>query len=252
MDFSLSDELQALRAEVRRLVDDHVIPAESQIVAEDTDGRDDTLQGLRDLARAAGLWTPHLPPEHGGRGLGVLGMAVLFRGMGRSLVGPSVFGCDAPDQGNMALLVTSASPLIQSRYLAPLCAGEITSAFCMTEPAPGAGASPERDPPKVAFLFLVGGDVATEPLWRSFFATDFASRRASIHVHPPRGYLFPEGSFFEDKAVPQDDRYEVTWASLAMVHAELVLIAHALKDPRNERFVLLSETDVPLWPFEAT
>lgn len=116
-------------------------------------------------------------------------------------------------------------------------------------PAPGAGASPERDPPKVAFLFLVGGDVATEPLWRSFFATDFASRRASVYVHPPRGYLFPEGSFFEDKAVPQDDRYEVTWASLAMVHAELVLIAHALKDPRNERFVLLSETDVPLWPF---
>ena len=42
----------------------------------------------------------------------------------------------------------------------------------------------------------------------------------------------------------------MTWASLAMVHAELVLLSYALRDVRNERFVLLSETDVPLWPFD--
>ncbi len=144
MDFSLPPELTALRAQVRGLMDDHVITAESDVLAEDSDGRDETLQRLRGLARDAGLWTPHLPPEHGGRGLGTMGMAVLFREMGRSPVGPSVFGCDAPDQGNMDLLIKAASPMIQERYLAPLCAGEITSAFCMTEPAPGAGADPRN------------------------------------------------------------------------------------------------------------
>ncbi|MDP6946730.1 MAG: acyl-CoA dehydrogenase family protein, partial [Myxococcota bacterium] len=104
MDFSLTPELQDLRAQVRAIVDDHVIAAEADVLAEDALGRDETMQRLRGLAREAGLWTPHLPPEHGGRGLGVMGMSVLFREMGRTPVGPSVFGCDAPDQGNMDLL----------------------------------------------------------------------------------------------------------------------------------------------------
>jgi len=144
MDFSLSPELADLRAQTRALMDDHVIAAEADILDEDAGGGDETLQRLRGRARDAGLWTPHLPAEHGGRGLGVMGMSVLFREMGRSPIGPSVFGCDAPDQGNMDLLIKAASPAIQARYLAPLCAGEITSAFCMTEPAPGAGADPRN------------------------------------------------------------------------------------------------------------
>ena len=144
MNFTLDPELSALRAQVRTLIDDHIIPAEETLLSEDAVGRDDTLKRLRGLAKDAGLWTPHLPVDHGGRGLGFFGMAVLFREMGRSLVGPAVFGCDAPDQGNMDLLIRSASQEIQERYLAPLCAGETTSAFCMTEPAPGAGADPRN------------------------------------------------------------------------------------------------------------
>ena len=95
MDFSLTPELRALREQVRAMVDDHVIPAEVALQREDAEGGDETLQRLRGLAREAGLWTPHLPPEHGGRGLGVMGMSVLFREMGRSLVGPAVFGRNA-------------------------------------------------------------------------------------------------------------------------------------------------------------
>ena len=97
---------------------------------------------------------------------------------------------------------------------------------------------------------LCGSNVATEPIWRSFFASDEAKRRSSIYVHPPRGFAFPAGHFFEDHVIKQEHRYEVKWASLQMVHAELVLLSYALRDPLNERFVLLSETDVPLWPFE--
>ncbi|MGZ3423558.1 MAG: acyl-CoA dehydrogenase family protein, partial [Polyangiales bacterium] len=69
-------------------------------------------------------------------------MCVLFREMGRSVVGARCFNCDAPDQGNMDLLLSSASEPIKQRWLAPLAAGEITSGFSMTEPAPGAGADP--------------------------------------------------------------------------------------------------------------
>jgi len=117
-------------------------------------------------------------------------------------------------------------------------------------PAPAAKALAAPPPPKVAFCFLVGGEIATEPLWRSFFAAPGAAERYSVYVHPPRGFAFPRGSFFAGNAVAQDARYRVTWASLAMVHAELVLLAYALRDPLNQRFVLLSETDAPLWPFD--
>lgn len=140
----VSDELAALRAEVRAFMDERVIPAEAAIVAEDAVGKRETLNALRAEVRARGLWTPHLPEAWGGRGLGVMGMCALFRAMGRSLTGPSVFGCDAPDQGNMELLLAAGSEAQRERYLRPLVAAEVTSAFCMTEPAPGAGADPRN------------------------------------------------------------------------------------------------------------
>jgi len=154
MNFELSPELAELREKVRSFVDAHVLPNEKAIVAEDRGGNHETLRGLQQRARDEGLWTPHLPEEFGGRGLGPLGMCVAFREMGRSVVGARVFNCDAPDQGNMDLLLTTASEEVKGRYLAPLCAGEITSAFCMTEPAPGAGA----DPSNLATRAVADGD----------------------------------------------------------------------------------------------
>jgi len=142
--FEIPEELTDVHQRVRAFVDAEILPLEATIVAEDRAGKADTLRALQAKARAAGLWAPHLPEAFGGLGLGVMGMCVLFRSMGRSLVGPRVFNCDAPDQGNMDLLLKKGSAAIQERYLRPLCAGEITSAFCMTEPAPGAGADPHN------------------------------------------------------------------------------------------------------------
>jgi acyl-CoA dehydrogenase len=142
MNFELSPELAAMRAQLRALVENRIIPNEDRIIAEDREGRNATLIGLQSEARAAGLWAPHLPVEYGGRGLGPLAMCALFREMGRSPVGARVFNCDAPDQGNMELLLKAASEPIKARYLRPLCNGEVTSGFCMTEPAPGAGSDP--------------------------------------------------------------------------------------------------------------
>ncbi len=144
MDFSLSPQLAELRAQVRAFVDEHVLPNERAIVDEDRRREHGTLRALQRKAKDAGLWTPHLPVELGGRGLGVMGMCVLFREMGRTPVGARVFNCDSPDQGNRDLLLSSASDALKERWLAPLAAGEITSGFCMTEPAPGAGADPSN------------------------------------------------------------------------------------------------------------
>lgn len=141
-DFLLSPELAALRAQVRTFIDARVIPAEAHIAEEDRTGRRETLKSLQADAKQAGLWTPHLPKELGGRGLGPMGMCALFREMGRSPYGAKVFHCDAPDQGNMDLLVQCASPAQRKRFLEPLVRGEVSSAFSMTEPAPGAGADP--------------------------------------------------------------------------------------------------------------
>ena len=141
-DFLLTPELAAIRAQVREFIDAKVIPVENQISEEDRAGRRETLKTLQAEARQLGLWTPHLPKELGGRGLGPMGMCALFREMGRSPYGAKVFHCDAPDQGNMDLLVQTATPAQRKRFLEPLVRGEVTSAFSMTEPAPGAGADP--------------------------------------------------------------------------------------------------------------
>jgi len=144
MDFALPTELAALRQEIRTFMDARVLPRENDVILEDAAGGDASLKALQQQARQAGLFVPHLPAEYGGRGLGILGMCTLFREMGRSPVGARVFNCDAPDQGNMDLLLHQANAALRERWLGPLARAEITSAFCMTEPAPGAGADPSN------------------------------------------------------------------------------------------------------------
>jgi acyl-CoA dehydrogenase len=144
MDFALSPDLAALRQQIRSFMDARVLPREQQVIREDAGSEDRTLKELQQAARAEGLFVPHLPREYGGLGLGILGMCTLFREMGRSPVGARVFNCDAPDQGNMDLLLQHASPALREKWLKPLARGDVTSSFCMTEPAPGAGADPSN------------------------------------------------------------------------------------------------------------
>ena len=70
------------------------------------------------------------------------GQALVFEEAGYSLLGPLALNCSAPDEGNMHLLEAVASPAQKERYLRPLAAGDVRSAFAMTEPAPGAGSDP--------------------------------------------------------------------------------------------------------------
>jgi len=92
------------------------------------------VEALKPLARAAGLWNLFLPDSTHGMGLKNLEYAPLCEIMGRSLLAPEVFNCSAPDTGNMEVLARYGTPEHQERWLKPMLAGEMRSAFAMTEP----------------------------------------------------------------------------------------------------------------------
>ena len=139
IDFSLSPELEAIRGDVRQFVDDVIRPAEQRIEQErlrDTDKRAyyGALLELRRQAKAAGIWLPHMPEEWGGMGLGHVELAMVQAEAAKTSLGPWVFNCQAPDEGNMHTLLHWGTDAQKEKYLRPLCDGTAMSCFAMTEP----------------------------------------------------------------------------------------------------------------------
>jgi acyl-CoA dehydrogenase len=99
------------------------------------------LEERRRRVKALGLWAPFLPAERGGLGLSLTEYARVSEALGRSPLGHYTFNCQAPDVGNMELLMHHGSDDQQARWLHPLAAGEIRSCFSMTEPE-HAGSNP--------------------------------------------------------------------------------------------------------------
>src|SRR3954466_16135325 len=89
---------------------------------------------LQDEVRDRGLWAAHLPPELGGQGFGQVKLGLMNEILGTSIYAPPVFGCQAPDSGNSEILALAGTPEQKDRWLHPLLAGELRSAFSMTEP----------------------------------------------------------------------------------------------------------------------
>ncbi len=137
--FPFSDRARELRERVSRFQREHIEPAEADYFAHlEQAGQRWTIppvmEKLKVQARAAGLWNLFLPDSVRGAGLSNLDYAPLAEVMGHSLIAPEVYNCSAPDTGNMEVLAQYGSPAQQEHWLQPLLAGEIRSAFAMTEP----------------------------------------------------------------------------------------------------------------------
>ena len=92
------------------------------------------LDRVRARVKALGLWTPQVPEEWGGLGLSLWEFGQVSEVLGRSPYGLYVFNCNAPDAGNIEVLISQGTAEQQERYLRPLLAGEVRSCFSMTEP----------------------------------------------------------------------------------------------------------------------
>jgi len=137
MDFQHSERSIALQQRVQAFMEEFVMPAQATYLAEVRAGGHAVpavLQSLKRRARDAGLWNLFLSGAHGS-GLSNLEYAPVKEIMGRVMWAPEVFNCSAPDAGNMEVLAQYGTQAQQREWLVPLLAGEIRSAFAMTEPA---------------------------------------------------------------------------------------------------------------------
>ncbi|MCA9602635.1 MAG: acyl-CoA dehydrogenase family protein, partial [Myxococcales bacterium] len=134
MDFSLSPRVHEITATLRAFMDREVLPLESKLLSEGFVAVLPELRGVRERARATGLFAAHIPEEHGGAGLSLVEFAHMSEALGRSPLGHYAFNCQAPDVGNMEVLLLCGTPAQRERYFRPLFAGEIRSCFTMTEP----------------------------------------------------------------------------------------------------------------------
>lgn len=144
MDFSLSPELQKLRARFRNFARAEVLPLDTtpESFDEHDNIRPDLLETMRDKAKEERVWAPQMPVARGGQGLSVAAMAVCYEELNYSLFGPVVCNAAAPDDGNMILLEKIGSPEQKERWLQPIVDGRVRSSFAMTEPHPGGGSDP--------------------------------------------------------------------------------------------------------------
>jgi acyl-CoA dehydrogenase len=138
-DFSTEPAFQRELDWVRDLMHDEVEPLET--LALDRARLQRAIAPLQERIKERGLWATHLDRELGGQGFGQLKLGLINQLVGRSILGPYVFGNQAPDAGNTEILGRNGTPEQKERYLEPLLAGDVCSAFAMTE-LETAGADP--------------------------------------------------------------------------------------------------------------
>ena len=140
IDFTLAPEHEAIRTRVRDFVDNVIKPAMAPFGHRDEmpeSERGNYIKALMNLRKEAvkqGLWLPHMPKEYGGMGLGHVELAMVQSEAAKTRVGPWVFNCQAPDEGNMHTLLHWANDEQKEKYLKPLLNGTTSSCFAMTEP----------------------------------------------------------------------------------------------------------------------
>ncbi len=135
MDFAIPENTQRMMQVVRDFLRQEVYPLESSFLTASFREMLPVLQAKRDKVKAMGLFAPHVPAEYGGQGLSLLEFAHISEELGHCPLGHYLFNCQAPDVGNMEILIKHGTDEQKERYLKPLVRGEIRSCFSMTEPA---------------------------------------------------------------------------------------------------------------------
>jgi acyl-CoA dehydrogenase len=132
-ELAIEPQVKERRAQVRAFMEEHVYPNEAALERED-DASDELIADLRERAKEAGIWAPHLPREAGGTGSGFIEYALLNEEIGRSMWAQLVFNCQAPDAGNGEILHHFGTEEQKEQFLRPLVEGTARSFFSMTEP----------------------------------------------------------------------------------------------------------------------
>jgi len=140
--FTDSARAEELTERAETLMEEVVIPKERELTG-GTAISAGTVTDLREAAREYGVYVPQISEEHGGMGVDFRDALPVFERAGRSLLGPVAMHIGAPDEGNMHLLELQGTQLQKEQYLDPLVAGDLKSAFAMTEPMQGAGSDPK-------------------------------------------------------------------------------------------------------------
>ena len=133
MDFAVSDKMQVIIGMMREFVDRELIPLEPEFLRKDFRELLPELAEKRRMVKQMELWAPNHPREYGGMGLDLMEHGLVSEELGRSPLGHYVFGCQAPDAGNIEILHKYGTEAQKEKYLVPLVEGKIRSCFSMTE-----------------------------------------------------------------------------------------------------------------------
>jgi alkylation response protein AidB-like acyl-CoA dehydrogenase len=129
-----ADRLPNLLSKISEFLREEIYPLEPDFVQRPFRDLLPRLAAKRERVKELGLWLPHLPEEYGGLGLSLTEFARVSEELGRTPLGHYLFNCQAPDSGNMEVLMAHATPAQRELYLLPLARGEVRSCFSMTEP----------------------------------------------------------------------------------------------------------------------
>ena len=152
-DFSTDPDFQQDLDWMRELVREEIWPLEAIWHELGMDGLLRALAPVQEQVKERGLWAAHLPPELGGQGMGQVRLGLMHEILGTSPIAPLAFGNAAPDSGNSELIALAGTDEQKDRWLHPLLAGDMRSAFSMTEPH-----TPGSDPTQLATRATKEGD----------------------------------------------------------------------------------------------
>jgi alkylation response protein AidB-like acyl-CoA dehydrogenase len=190
MDFSPSQNGQEVLAKLKAFMKDEVLPVEADYFKE-LKAKDNpwvvlpVIEQLKEKAKSLGLWNLFLPKSDYGAGISNADYALMAEEMGRSFMAPELFNCNAPDTGNMEVLVHYGSEQQKEQWLLPLLEGRIRSAFCMTEPGVASSDATNME----ATAFIEGDEVVLNG--RKWWSTGIGHPNCQVLIF--MGLTYPDG-----------------------------------------------------------